>query len=140
MKFEIFQPADFWEVEVQEAQRDTIASSTPEIVEAIASMGPGWTVRDDDGTILGCSGMAPHHAEDGVWLAWAVFSSSIKGRGLSLIRFARRIFESWGAPLVLYVKPDHEEAARFARALGFAFERVEDGPTFSGFHYYRRER
>jgi hypothetical protein len=92
--------------------------------EYFAAAGPAWTVRDAQGRILACLGLAV--AGPSVRIGWGLLAI---GKGADLVpltRVIRRVIAGGGWNRVeIQTRASFEGAATWARLLGFEFESVK---------------
>lgn len=91
---------------------------------ALYENGPGWTVRDGDGRILGCMGfivMGPSYR-----MAWALLALGKRNTLVPITRTIRRLLDGAGWLRVeMWTRADFAEAGDWARLLGFQLESVK---------------
>lgn len=150
MRIEPFIAEHWLDIEWQESQKPWAHLLTREVADVWEEFGDGLTLLSDSGEVIASAAIAPTRvrvAENGdripdVSHACAAFSPRFSAH-IKLILRAIRTFlgDRPERKITMHVWPADEKAARFARRLGFVFERAEYVPDVKAFlHLYARVR
>jgi RimJ/RimL family protein N-acetyltransferase len=137
-------------IEWQESQKPFAQHVTAEIAEWWEDNGEGLSLLSDDGEVIASAGVAPTYiAIDGEGneiplhaMAVAIFSPKFASKIKVILRAIREFLnERQEYRITMHVWPADVKAARFAKRLGFEFERAEYEPGLGAFvHLYARTR
>ncbi len=149
MRFERFTTDHLMEIEWQESQRQWAHLASREVADWYTENGDGLTLLDDTGDIIATAGIVPTRIglRDGesfplVSHAVAVFSPRFSKHIKVILLAIRQFLDARPEPkIVMHVWPSDEKASRFAKRLGFVFERSVHEPAIGAFvHIYARTR
>lgn len=143
--------AEHWlRIEWQESQKEGARHVTQEIAELWEEAGDGLTLLSDDGEVIASAAVAPtrlQYQQDGSLSpirahAVAAFSPKFSRHIKLILRACRQFLDQRPEEkITMHVWPADTKAARFAKRLGFAFERSEYEPSHQAFvHLYARVR
>lgn len=119
IRIEPFQPGDLDQMEVQESQRHAVMPG-----EFYASKGPCWSVFSSDNRLIFCGGFIM--VDPGYALAWAIMAPDKKTDLLPITRATLRLMEGAAYRRIeIYTDPARDDAASWARCLGFELEGVK---------------
>lgn len=115
MIIETFQEAHLAEIHIQNAQREQLSLALEEGV-----LGQGFTIKDDNGKILACTGVFPMGSSSG--FVWSYLSSDASENLLALTRIGHHIlnvFHRSSERLEAFVELGFDQGERWLRMLGF---------------------
>lgn len=138
------------EIEWQDSQKPFAHHVSAEIADWWEENGEGMTLLSDDGEVIATAGVAPTRIAvdaDGretplQSLAVAVFSPKFQAHIKVILRAIREFLNNRPEyKITMQVWPADAKAARFARRLGFEFERAQYESAIGAFvHIYARVR
>ncbi|MGE0830173.1 MAG: hypothetical protein AB7O04_12590 [Hyphomonadaceae bacterium] len=150
MKLIPFQAEHFLAIDWQESQRPFAHLATAEVADSVVAHGEGLTLLADDGAIVATAGVVPMRVlltHDGTRIphssyAVAALSTRFRGHVKSVMVAIRRFLDARPEQkIIMHVWPADAKAARFAKRLGFQFERVEyEEAIGADLHVYARVR
>lgn len=121
MKQSLTLPEDFSELAVQWRQRHVIDLVNPEYLEMVSSASISISIRSDDDTLVAICGVS--RADDHRAELWSVLSRHSGVHLLAITRLVREHIDRLDFErLELFCDPDFDQAARWARLLGFELE------------------
>lgn len=137
-------------IEWQDSQKPFAHHLSEEVADWWEENGEGLTLLSDDGEVIATAGVAPTRIEiDGEGnqtpihaLAVAVFSPKFAAHIKLILRAIREFLNNRPEyKITMQVWPADAKAARFARRLGFDFERTQYDADYQAFvHIYARVR
>ncbi len=138
------------EIEWQDSQKPFSHHVSAELADWWEENGEGLTLLSDDGEVIATAGVAPTRIQvdaDGretplQSLAVAVFSPKFQSHIKLILRAIREFLNNRPEyKITMEVWPADAKAARFARRLGFEFERTQYESAIGAFvHLYARVR
>lgn len=149
MRLEPFTADHFMNIEWQDAQRPWETYASREIAELWEEFGEGMSLLTDEGEVIATAGVMPTRVLlDGevetplASHAVAVFSPRFASHIKLILRAIRQFLNARPEHrITMYVWPAHTKAARFAKRLGFVFERAVYEDAIGAFvHLYARVR
>jgi RimJ/RimL family protein N-acetyltransferase len=145
-----FSAEHFLTIDWQESQKPFARFISEDIAQWWAENGEGMSLVADDGEVIATAGVAPLRiAVDGEGRqtplashAVAVFSPKFQSHIKVILRAVRQFLDSRPEQkITMHVWPADAKAARFAKRLGFAFERsVYAEPLGAFVHQFARVR
>lgn len=149
MRLEPFTADHFLAIEWQDAQRPWADYASREVAEFWEEYGEGLSLLSDDGQVIATAGVMPMRiGYDGeaivpqVSHAVAIFSPQFASHIKVILKAIREFLNARPEHrITMHVWPSHTKAARFAKRLGFVFERAVYEEAIGAFvHLYARVR